>query len=287
MVSASRGKALSGWRVAYGGRCRSRARTSQRDESRCRAAGPKPPRRGSHCQESRPEARSRTGSHCQESRPRARSQTREPARREPRRCRLDRRSAVPVAGAAHDGYGSAPDRGRPAGGMWVLLSTQDVTDVYTIHEPRFFVKTERTAGSGLPASRPPGRRAPRPRACTRSTPSPRTARPPTSTSRADRRPRLGHRPRHDHLGADEPHHVPLADRQGRPRGPVQSARLRETIADPGDLRFTVGGSWEPEDWYYAQTNAGTWTVSFPLDRAYGGIACSRAARRPWPSTARP
>jgi len=34
----------------------------------------------------------------------------------------------------------------------------------------------------------------------------------------------------------------------------------------------VGSSWEPQDWYYAQTNAGTWTISFNLNRPYTGTA---------------
>jgi rhamnogalacturonan endolyase len=39
---------------------------------------------------------------------------------------------------------------------------------------------------------------------------------------------------------------------------------------PGDLTFTIGQSWEPTDWYYAQTNPGTWTIRFSLERAYTG-----------------
>src|SRR5205085_2869963 len=39
---------------------------------------------------------------------------------------------------------------------------------------------------------------------------------------------------------------------------------------PGDLAFVVGSSWEPEDWYYAQTSGGTWTVRFVVDRPYTG-----------------
>jgi rhamnogalacturonan endolyase len=31
-------------------------------------------------------------------------------------------------------------------------------------------------------------------------------------------------------------------------------------------------SWEPTDWYYAQTNPGTWAIRFGLDRTYGGTA---------------
>jgi rhamnogalacturonan endolyase len=41
---------------------------------------------------------------------------------------------------------------------------------------------------------------------------------------------------------------------------------------PGTLTFTIGESWEPTDWYYAQTNPGTWTIRFHLDRAYRGTA---------------
>src|SRR5262249_18205313 len=39
---------------------------------------------------------------------------------------------------------------------------------------------------------------------------------------------------------------------------------------PGNLNFAIGSSWEPKDWYYAQTQPGTWTISFNLDRAYTG-----------------
>jgi rhamnogalacturonan endolyase len=41
---------------------------------------------------------------------------------------------------------------------------------------------------------------------------------------------------------------------------------------PGDLTFRVGESWEPVDWYYAQTNPGTWAVRFELERALEGTA---------------
>ena len=37
---------------------------------------------------------------------------------------------------------------------------------------------------------------------------------------------------------------------------------------PGTLTYTVGSSWEPQDWYYAQTNGGTWTIRFNLPRLY-------------------
>ena len=41
---------------------------------------------------------------------------------------------------------------------------------------------------------------------------------------------------------------------------------------PGDLVFTVGTSDPARDWYYAQTQAGTWTVAFTLPRAQSGTA---------------
>jgi rhamnogalacturonan endolyase len=41
---------------------------------------------------------------------------------------------------------------------------------------------------------------------------------------------------------------------------------------PGDLTFTIGESKESEDWYYAQTEKGTWTVAFNLPAAQTGTA---------------
>ena len=40
---------------------------------------------------------------------------------------------------------------------------------------------------------------------------------------------------------------------------------------PGDLTFTVGKS-NVTDWYYAQTQGGTWTVAFTLPAALSGTA---------------
>ncbi|HWB37870.1 MAG TPA: hypothetical protein VHA75_17780, partial [Rugosimonospora sp.] len=44
--------------------------------------------------------------------------------------------------------------GRPADGFYVLLSTQTVTDVYTIHEPTYFVKTDADGNFSLPGIPP-------------------------------------------------------------------------------------------------------------------------------------
>lgn len=43
-------------------------------------------------------------------------------------------------------------------------------------------------------------------------------------------------------------------------------------AVPGSLTFTVGSSHEPSDWYYAQTQGGTWTIAFTLPTTYAGTA---------------
>src|SRR6185437_14201042 len=70
-----------------------------------------------------------------------------------------------------------------------------------------------------------------------------------------------------------------ADRTGgefalaaRPEDRSNPRAFEKPAAIPAALTFTVGMSWEPRDWYYAQTNAGTWTIAFDLDRAYTGTA---------------
>lgn len=44
-----------------------------------------------------------------------------------------------------------------------------------------------------------------------------------------------------------------------------------------DLNFTVGQSSEAEDWYYAQTKNGEWTVTFDVDEALSGNALLTAS----------
>ena len=41
---------------------------------------------------------------------------------------------------------------------------------------------------------------------------------------------------------------------------------------PADLTYTIGSSTPATDWYYAQTNVGTWTIAFDLGRAPAGTA---------------
>lgn len=46
---------------------------------------------------------------------------------------------------------------------------------------------------------------------------------------------------------------------------------------PATLTYTIGQSNPANDWYYAQTKSGTWTISFTLDKAYTGTACLTAS----------
>ena len=174
--------------------------------------------------------------------------------------------------------------GRPAGGHWIVLSTQNVTDVYTIHEPTYFVKTDADGNFRLPGIPPPGSRVPTRPAPTRSMPSPAGDRVPISTcsrasscaARTRTSARSGGRPPSTARSCGRSG-GPTARRASSPSATKSPAvpmpRAYEKPAQiPGTLTFTVGTDWEPEGWYYAQTNPGVWTVSFTLARAYTGTA---------------
>lgn len=174
--------------------------------------------------------------------------------------------------------------GRPAGDLWVLLSTQDVDDVYTIHEPVHFVRTAADGSFSLPGVPEAWR--------------PGTTDPGTYTlyvfaadgSITDQLKRTGITVsgRHRDLGtitwspverSTFLWQIGRADRTGGEYALATGSPVRPSPRDywkptlvPGDLTFTVGRSWEPEDWYYAQANPGTWTVGFPLDAAPEGTA---------------
>ncbi len=174
--------------------------------------------------------------------------------------------------------------GRPAADHWIVLSTQDVADVYTIHEPTYFVKTDADGNFRLPGIPPawqPGT----------TTPGMYTLYAFASRgSVTDQYAQPGIVVRGSQLNLGEIRWTPSqhgtflwqigrADRMAgeyalATRSPVNPVpRAYEKPAQiPGTLTFTVGADWEPEDWYYAQTNPGVWTVSFPLDRPYAGTA---------------
>ncbi len=46
---------------------------------------------------------------------------------------------------------------------------------------------------------------------------------------------------------------------------------------PASLTYKIGQSNPKTDWYYAQTKAGTWTISFTNDKTYSGTACLTAS----------
>ena len=174
--------------------------------------------------------------------------------------------------------------GRPAAHFHVILSTQTSPDVFPIAEPTYFARTDddgRFQLPGIPPAWQPG-----------------TTQPGSYTlyvqaaegsvtdlyTRTD----VGVRGRRQHLGdinwSPTSHGTFLwqLGRSDRTSGEFALATLsparpmpREYEKPgriPGDLTFAVGTSWEPTDWYYAQTNPGTWTVRFTLDRAYAGTA---------------
>lgn len=174
--------------------------------------------------------------------------------------------------------------GRPAGNLWALLSTQDVDDVYTIHEPVHFVRTAEDGSFSLPGVPPawqPG--STEPGAYTLYVFA-------ADGSVTDQYKQGGIRPsaRHHDLGtltwAPTQHSTFLwqigrSDRTGgeyalatkSPAKPSPRDYWKPTLI-PADLSFTIGRDWEPEKWYYAQANPGTWTVHFPLDRPLDGTA---------------
>jgi rhamnogalacturonan endolyase len=174
--------------------------------------------------------------------------------------------------------------GRPADGFWVLLSTQTVTDVYTIHEPTYFVKTGPDGRFSLPGIPPAWQIG--------------GTDPGTYTlyafaskgSVTDQYQQVGITVsgKKQDLGTitwaptNRTTFLWQIGRADRTTGefalatgsPVHSEpRSYEKPSEvPGTLNFTIGENWEPTDWYYAQTQGGTWTTTFTLDRAYTGTA---------------
>lgn len=172
--------------------------------------------------------------------------------------------------------------GRSAADLWVLLSTEDTDAVSTIHEPTYFVRTDDSGRFVLPGIPPAWR--------------------PGSTDPGSYTlyvfsaggPALGQYKRTGITVSGDKQdlgtivwsperrgtflwQIGLADRTGgeyaRATDPATHAHPREyekPATIPGELTFTIGSSWEPEDWYYAQTNAGTWTIAFDLDRVPDG-----------------
>ncbi len=165
--------------------------------------------------------------------------------------------------------------GRPADGVWALLSTQDVTEVYTIHEPTYFVKTDAFGRFSLPGI-PAGTYSLYCFSAKGSiTGQFKQAGVVVSGATQDLGTISWTPPKYptflwqigsaDRMGG-EFNLASRTDDMSSPRSYEKPALI------PANLTFSIGANWEPQDWYYAQTNAGVWTVSFNLDRVYSGTA---------------
>ena len=161
---------------------------------------------------------------------------------------------------------------RPASGLWVLLSTKVAADVYTIKEPTWFVQTTDGGEFTLPGI-PPGNYSMYVFAASGSI---------TEQLRKDGIIIAGGIPVTD-LGAIQwaptdgsyTHlwQLGVSDRQGGEFRFGNASRDWDLPTQvPGSTTFTIGTSREGDDWYYAQTAPGTWTIQFALPRTYTGTA---------------
>lgn len=174
--------------------------------------------------------------------------------------------------------------GRPADGFYVLLSTQTVADVYTIHEPTYWVKTAADGTFSLPGIPPawaPGTKTPGTYTlyAFASKGSVVDQYQQTGITIAGKTTDLGTITWTPTNRSTFLWQIGRSDRSTQEfalatKSPVHSEpRAYEKPSEvPGTLAFIVGESWEPTDWYYAQTQGGTWTMSFPLDRELTGTA---------------
>lgn len=174
--------------------------------------------------------------------------------------------------------------GRPASGLWVLLSTQDSSDVYTIHEPTYFVKTDANGNFALPGIPPamvPGTSAP-------GTYNLYVFAAQGSITEQYKQTGLSIGGATQNLGTINwaptsrttfLWQIGKADRNSgefalatNPADFSSPRSYEKPSLVPETLDFTIGRSWEPTDWAYAQTKPGTWTISFDLDRLHTGTA---------------
>lgn len=164
--------------------------------------------------------------------------------------------------------------GRPGSGIWASLSTQNVEVEFTIHEPTWFVLTGQGGAFSIPGV-PPGQYFLYLTAASGS----------ITDARSPQRVTVGSSDSVVALGtvAWAPpdgswafvFQLGAADRSGGEFALAREPRAWELPGRvPGDVNFTVGSSWEPHDWYYAQTQGGTWTIVFSVPAAFapGAVA---------------
>jgi len=172
--------------------------------------------------------------------------------------------------------------GRPARNFWVLLSTQNVTDVYTIHEPTYFVRTDTDGRFTLPGVPP----AWAPGTTTTGTYTMYIFAADGSVTDQYKQSGIVVTGEKQDLGTISwtptqrttfLWQIGRSDRTGgefalatlSPVKPAPRSYEKPSLI-PGTLDFTIGSSWEPRDWYYAQTQAGTWTIKFRVKRQMTG-----------------
>ena len=161
--------------------------------------------------------------------------------------------------------------GRPSGQHWVLVSTQSLAQVYEIHEPLYYVLTTDGGRFTIPGV-PPGTYTLYAYAASGSITD--TLRQPAKVVVSGKTPVVDvgdvtWTP--DDNGMKLLWQVGVADRTGGEFALARQPRAWELPGMvPGDLNFTVGKSYEARDWYYAQTQGGTWSVIFPVAEAITG-----------------
>jgi len=173
---------------------------------------------------------------------------------------------------------------RPAANFHVILSTQTSTDVFPIAEPTYFVKTDedgRFRLPGIPPAWEPGTTDPGTYTLYVQ-PADGSVTDLFATTGVTVHGRITDLGELTYRPTSHGTFVWQIGRSDRTSGEYALASLsairpmpreyEKPALIPADLTFTVGESWEPTDWYYAQTNRGTWTVRFPLERTYTGTA---------------
>lgn len=174
--------------------------------------------------------------------------------------------------------------GRPAADLWVLLSTQDTDNVYSIHEATHFVRTDENGSFSIPGVPP----AWKPGTTDAGTYTLYVFAADGSITEQYKQTGISVRGHKQNLGtitwapterSTFLWQVGRSDRTGGEFALATQAPAKPSPRDyfkpglvPASLDFTIGKDWEPESWYYAQTKSGVWKVHFPLDKALDGTA---------------
>ena len=160
--------------------------------------------------------------------------------------------------------------GRTSSRLWALVSIQSTDQIYDIHEPLYYVLTQNDGRFTIPGV-PPGNYTLYVYAASGSI---------TDTLQKSNVVVSGETPTvdvgvvswsPDDNGLKLLWQIGIADRTGGEFALAQQPRSWELPGlIPGDLNFTIGKSYEARNWYYAQTQGGTWSVIFNVPDAIAG-----------------